>query len=313
MGELNIMKRKVIKQGNGTLTITLPKGWTKNVGLKGGDEIDVDDSGKGLMINTDAAATDKRIDIELESNNKIYVQQILRNIYLSGYDEVYVRFFDLSSIACISREIDDLLGYQIIEQSKDSCLIKNLSPVVDEQFSALLRRIFLLNQNLSKILIEDLKEGRLKSSESVKEISRTIYRFANYCRRTITKKMIFDDYEGMRMYILITKMMTYSNDIRYIYERMLGRKKLNLSKECLDYVKKVCDYYDMFYNLYYDRNLKEIHKISVIKNELLNKELPNLIRKNGDNNLMIYYAADMARTIASNGGILFTLKRSRKS
>ena len=42
------MKRKVIKQGNGTLTITLPKGWTEEIGLEGGDEVEIEADGLKL-------------------------------------------------------------------------------------------------------------------------------------------------------------------------------------------------------------------------------------------------------------------------
>ena len=35
------MKRKIIKQGNNTLTITLPKNWTEKKNIKAGDEIEL--------------------------------------------------------------------------------------------------------------------------------------------------------------------------------------------------------------------------------------------------------------------------------
>lgn len=35
------MKRKIIKQGHNTLTVTLPSEWTKKLQLGAGDEVDI--------------------------------------------------------------------------------------------------------------------------------------------------------------------------------------------------------------------------------------------------------------------------------
>ena len=46
------MQRKVIQQGNGTLTITLPKDWAKNQSLKGGDEVRVECTNDAMVIRS---------------------------------------------------------------------------------------------------------------------------------------------------------------------------------------------------------------------------------------------------------------------
>ena len=44
------MKRKIIQQGSGGLTIYLPKKWADQKGLITGDEVDVKESEQGLLI-----------------------------------------------------------------------------------------------------------------------------------------------------------------------------------------------------------------------------------------------------------------------
>jgi phosphate uptake regulator len=307
------MKRKVIKQGNGTLTITLPKNWTKEIGLKGGDEIEVEAVGKNLFIKSEGIKTDKRIDITLESNHHFYVQQVLRNLYLSGYDKIRIRFFDSKSIVEINKAVDDLLGYQIIEQSGESCLIDNLSPVVETQFLTLLRKIFLLNKSLFETLLADLKNKDLEHIDAIKGTVKNIYRFGNYCRRTIIKKPMFDELESTKMYLLIVRLITVSHSIAYIYDQLSGKKRMDVSKEFLDFAKKAYEYYGLFYQIYYERKLKDIYKLSVLKDELLNKELPRLLEKKDENKIIIHYAAQIVRDIYRNGGILFTLKEEKVS
>ncbi|MBU0535431.1 MAG: hypothetical protein KKE20_00565 [Nanoarchaeota archaeon] len=305
------MKRKVIKQGNGTLTITLPKGWTKKVGLTGNSEVDVEDMDNGLAIRTRGASSKKKMHLELESNNQIYLNQILSNIYLSGYDEVDITLLDSKSIAHINKALDNLLGYQIIEQTKNICHIKDISPVTEEQFPTLLRRTFLLVKSMFSALLDDLNNSRLDNMESVREISKTVHKFVYYCRRTITKKHLFEDYESTRMYMLLNRLLTTCHSINYVYDSLSERKKIKIGKECADYAKKAYDYYNLFYDLYYSRKLKDLPRLSIIKHEMLHEKMPEMIKKNSEDNIIIHYIADIVRETAKNGGILFTLKEGK--
>jgi len=304
------MKRKVIKQGNGTLTITLPKGWTDKVGLTGDSEVDVEASGRGLVVKTAGTKSYKSIDIELESNNQRYIEQILNNLYLSGYDEAHISLFNPACLVNISRTIENLMGYQIIEQSDKNCLIKNLSPVAEEEFDSLLRRIFLLLKSMFSFLLDDLSKNTVDNLESVKATSKNITKFAYYCRRIIIKKPLFNDYESTRIYILITRLNTCSHSIIYLYDNLVKENRLNIDRETLEFSRKTSDYFLLFYELYYSRKLKDLPKISTLHDEMINEMMPSLLRKN-KNPIIIHYMAQIVRDIARNGGILFTLKEEK--
>ena len=47
-----MMKRKLIKQGSGGYTFYVPKQWVLHRGLKAGDEIDVVEKDKTLVVRT---------------------------------------------------------------------------------------------------------------------------------------------------------------------------------------------------------------------------------------------------------------------
>ena len=49
------MKRKVVKQGAATLTISLPSKWTKKFELKNGDEINLNEKGDALIVTNSKA------------------------------------------------------------------------------------------------------------------------------------------------------------------------------------------------------------------------------------------------------------------
>ena len=47
------MKRRIVKQGAATMTISLPAPWIKKFGLKEGDELNIEEKGKLIEITTE--------------------------------------------------------------------------------------------------------------------------------------------------------------------------------------------------------------------------------------------------------------------
>ena len=302
------MKRKVIKQGHNTLTMTLPRKWVEKHNVKPGDELEADDAGKDLVIRSGENKTDRSVTLKLESNNELYIKEVLRNIYLKGYDEVHVKIFDKNSINHLNKIVDEFLGYHIVEQSKETCLIKNLSQVISEEFPILLRKVFLLNKNMFTLMLDDFKANKISNQEQIKAISKNVQRFSNYCRRTLAKKPLFDELKSRKLYFLISHLIGISNSIIYIYEKLSKKKKIKINKECLNFIEKTFDYYILFYNTFFEQKLKNIHKLAVRKEEMLKKELPELLNKNNENNIILHFAGDLVRDIARNIGSLYVLK-----
>lgn len=57
------MKRKIIKQGNSGLTMSLPIGWARELNLEAGHEIDVKLIGKDLVVSANKQKTFESIRI----------------------------------------------------------------------------------------------------------------------------------------------------------------------------------------------------------------------------------------------------------
>ncbi len=59
------MRRKIIKQGHNTLTITLPSKWAKNFNLKSGDEIEIIERDNGLFLSTEKKQESNKVQIDI--------------------------------------------------------------------------------------------------------------------------------------------------------------------------------------------------------------------------------------------------------
>ena len=112
MTKNHIMKRKVIKQGNDTLTITLPREWTKSYGIKAGDEIHLERRGNTLILSTDKLFSFGRKSRDI-SNLKSVLPLVLLHLYRKGYDEVELRFEKPETSIVIDNIIRSAKKYEI--------------------------------------------------------------------------------------------------------------------------------------------------------------------------------------------------------
>ena len=81
---LQYMKRKVVKHGQNTLTVSLPSKWCRAHGIKQGDEIEVEE--KGPLIQLSPLEVKRKTETSLDfSNIDISETRVLRNLINHTY------------------------------------------------------------------------------------------------------------------------------------------------------------------------------------------------------------------------------------
>ncbi|MEW6295357.1 MAG: AbrB/MazE/SpoVT family DNA-binding domain-containing protein [Candidatus Diapherotrites archaeon] len=88
------MKRKVIRQGHNTFTVTIPIRWARQQGLSPGSEIDLVEKGNSLVINTDKVNNNgnTRAEIDITGLPNKLLWRYISAVYRAGYDEIKINF-----------------------------------------------------------------------------------------------------------------------------------------------------------------------------------------------------------------------------
>ena len=121
------MFRKLIKHGESSLTVSLPRYFVKENNLKKGQEIDIREVDNGLFLSVNNHKELRLISIDL-SGQFCVIRKILGATYKCGYDEVNITFSSFNEL----KEIKDALqsqfeGFEIITQGKNNIVIKKIS------------------------------------------------------------------------------------------------------------------------------------------------------------------------------------------
>lgn len=272
------IKRKVVLHGLSTLTISLPANWTKKFNIKKGDELNVEEYDKELRINTEKSLSlgTKHLDIE---NLKRLGKTCVTASYRQGYDEIDLNYDDPNYInviqSLISREIT---GFEIIKQSKNNCLIKDLTGHSRDEFNIVLRRIWLLLTDLSRESLNALKKNDRDALKNIEVMDYSINKFSNYCLRILIKKSQISFRKSPLYYYLIKSLEEMADQYKDLCKSYLENPRKIDNNLIVDFVKVngyLSEVYGLFYK--YEKNkIEELFKKTKLTSERISNSNNNL-------------------------------------
>lgn len=273
------MKRRVIKQGNNTLTLTLPRKWAQKFGIKAGDEIEVEEEGSYLKILTNEIKEEpKKIQLDFSQVNETIMNSLLAVVHKNGYDEVEVLYNDPKTAKIIQKRINSMLiGYEIVEQTPKRCVIRNVSGWHDKEFDNLLRRTFLVTLTLGKNSLETIKTGLYENLKELLILEETNNKLTNYCHALLNRKIFDCPRKTVYLYHISWLLEKIGDEYKSLCLYLIENKNLKFDKEILKAYERVNILLEDYYHLFYQYDLKKLEEIYK-KQESLRKELTELMQ-----------------------------------
>lgn len=268
------MKRRVIKQGHNTLTITLPSRWVEENRISPGDELDINESEFGLVVTSKGETTKRVLNLDLKDMSYRIIEGHLVIAYKAGYDEIEILFGDTKTFDLIQNIIKTrLLGYEIIEQHKNSCIVKNVSNIIESEFHTILRRIFLIVLSSAKTSLERIKEKDVASLGELLVMKETADKFYSLCCRIIINNHILPSTKNHFIYVILWVLDKLGDDYRDLCVYLIERKNspLSISHETIKIYESVNALVESFYKTYYSYNPEDMSKVYEERERLIKK------------------------------------------
>jgi phosphate uptake regulator len=280
------MKRKIIKQGHNTLTLTLPADWVKRLNLKSGDEIDIAEKENTLIINTDGNHKEMSCEIDIRGFTVPLLWRYFQSAYRAGCDEIKV-FFDSSkkeyedayhyyttqfeyaklgekvppkpAIAMIQEITNRFIGVDVIESGNGYCIIREMAQVSEKEFEHSLRRIFLVILQMFDIIIEAIEKNKIRDPSLCKEIHTidlNVDKLVDYCSRILNKiSTHFPDNHKPLIFSSLFILELIGDEFKYI------GKHLALTQQSVKDVTRLAkmnkEHFERYYKLYYSFDRKQ--------------------------------------------------------
>ncbi len=287
------MRRKIIRQGHNTMTLTLPSEWIKRFNLQAGSEVDVLEKDNGLFITTEKNSSHKKAELNIDGLDIPTIWKYFMAVYREGYDEIIVKFspelklpspymffskrkLDLkfkkeserkTGVDFLSQLVSRFIGLEIIDYGKDYVTIKDMTEPTSKEFDNSLRRIFLLIQQMVDEIVEALKSENTMSLEHIHSVDINIDKFHDYCVRILNKMGNKESRKTSLLYSSLFLLEMMGDEFKAISQHLIqdySKMSFKGIEQFMDSIKTgIYLYYDLFY---------KFNKETVVKMSELDKE-----------------------------------------
>jgi len=271
------MRRKLIQHGLSSLTVSLPRKWIKENNLNKGEEIELDILNGKLIISTKKHYEHKKIEIDI-SNAKPMIRKIIGATFKSGYNEVSIKFNsfeELKAVKDLMRE--QFSGFEIINQSKNNIIIKNISQTSFEEFNNVLRRFFFVLNQISSEVADAVNKDDFNWLKNITLMKTESDKYADYCRRAINMGFETEFKKSAPLYTIIEQLEKVVDRYRDLCD-YTSLNKIKVNNKIKTVLREISQFQESFYNLFYKFELEKIVELGKNK-ENLQKELDKITQE----------------------------------
>jgi len=293
------MRRKIIQIADSTQLVSLPRKWCVANNLKKGDEIELIEQGRSILINSPSLKPHiKSTEVDLTGLENI-VSRILGLLYKVGYDQITIRYNSPELVTLIQKCLqDDMIGYEIIEQKISQCTIKTVAINSESEFEPILRRTYLLLKSMLEGIDKAINEEDMKIIPSLRFLEKSNNKYTAFCRRVLNKYGIKTTTIPAVYYALIEEIEKIADHAKYLSDDLMNMKYINISDPIKDLFKKVVNLFVKTYELHYSFNIMKIAKLFDIRKELI-EDSRTLMRSEKDNHLVILHCISIIQSLAN--------------
>ena len=219
------------------------------------------ESGKDFILSLDAKKVNKAYEITV-SKDKPFFKRYIRTCYVLGYDSITIVAENTLPLKLIKEILSNLIGYEIIEQTTKRCVISVVASPYDENFDAILKRIFFMLESMVDEIISVFDSKDYESLQEIAAMEGSINTFVDFCLRILNKKGYVDFRKTPYLYQILAQLEQIGDGLRDLATHLSPR-----SAKIKDVVTNYREYFIHLRQLFYKYDMK---KIKVIKNIRLN-------------------------------------------
>ncbi|MBT3298398.1 phosphate uptake regulator PhoU [archaeon] len=266
------MQRKLVKQGKGALTVSLPKKWLDLNNLKVGDLVEVNEEGSKVSISGKGTKINKIKQINLDKTNNLHLRSLIASAYKRGYDEIIIKIKEDSDLSIINEVINSFTGLEIISSNNKRYVIKSFLKDEGDNIENLIIKMFQLTKHIAEKTYNEREKVDLNNLKIL--LRPNTIKLRDHCLRLIHS----NKFEGDKSYdyyefVTILDKLAYS-----FYNYACDVVKYNIKKSELD--NFIFNNLENIYRSYLRKDFNNSNKIWVETVNYYYNELQKDLKKN---------------------------------
>ena len=251
----------------------MPRKWSQKYNVQKGDELDVEEDGNKILVQTGSGPSTREIEVDVSGLTPRLADRFMARAYQKGYDKVVVKYDKPEIAIAIQEKVNELLGFEVMEQSKDTITISSISQKLNIDFDSSLRRAFLIVLDMADACEEAYKKGDKTTLDNLYHKDFDVNKFCYFCLRFINKG--FHGEFGTYILYYLVEILEDAGDEYKALAKYLVKAKTKNKKGLLDVMAKVNELarigYDFFYKPEKEKAVRSITVYNEVREEIRHK------------------------------------------
>jgi len=302
-----MMKRKVNRVGQNTLTVSLPTKWVKKTGIKQGDDVDVEEEGPALSISTDLIKKGKEIDIKLTKESERYIRSRIGRLYMHGYSKINVSYDHPDVMVRVKHAVNDLIGADIIDTEMNRCIIQVL-PVegIELDFDKNLIKILMTLKYMFSIVKGELEQNRFNSEKTLSELRQNNWRIRDFILRNASIQHVNYETINSLSHVLFCYEKIGTKLLGFYKRYVKNANRIKNSKRLIPLFKKIDSFIEWLISTVSQKKPLTLEDENKFRHDLLKFNVYLLNELHKDRNIdhpfltIIYFCVEMFDSTISN-------------
>ncbi len=303
------MKRKVIQIAESTQLISLPRKWAQQFNVKKGDELDVEEQDNRVIISTSNETHLETAELNIDDLEPL-TARVIHALYKRGLDEIKIYTKNQQQLEIVQQALGkETVGFEIVEQGTNFCLIKNVSGNIEE-FDQLLKRTFLMLITIAEEGLKAIKDRNYDYLRNIALLEESNNRFTTSCRRYLNKKG-HSEYKVGPVYFIVESLENTADQLKYMYTNLSKTNpKIKISDNIIKLFQEVNNSLNSLFKAFYKYDKKELVNIGSIRLNLVEK-FHNYLKKTKtyEELIIIHHLVNIQQMIFNMIGPLIAMKK----
>lgn len=304
------MKRKVVKHGSATLTISIPSKWAKKFAIKSGDELEIEEEDGSLVIKSPSfqeSVKETAIDLGQMS---VLGRRCLIALFKGGCDNIRITYPNSQVFnEVIMPTLNEFIGFEIMQQSDKHCVIKEISGLTDNtELDSLIRRMFLLLISLADDCAAAVESGNHEVLKDLISRDVTINRVANFSRRLLYKRGAVRAKDLPMTYYIIEELENLGDEYKHMCRYLHDTGAVIKNPEVHRIIRQANGLVREFHTLYFKFSLERADKLTCERDSTICAIRKAFETKNVADVHVLDHVARMSNIMSNMVGPLLTMR-----
>lgn len=230
------MRRKLVKQGKGALTLSLPSRWIREQQLKPGDELIIDERDTDLVLRTEGKKPAQTTSIELDFMSPEAYRSILGGLYRGGYDSIEVMFDDRRVLQNLEKAANSIYGFEVFYVSEQKCTVRTIYDDENTDISMHIDRMIYTIQTMQQIIENELKAGTRSAEQELLQLRNNVLKQRDLIVRVIRKKRLLGN-DAFPYYTISLSLWGAARNYHHMYADLAGKQKVEILEKTNRYFR----------------------------------------------------------------------------